>query len=97
MDKMDEWIHSRLLFPKEIGDLAKDFQRNGRNAQANGLLVWLFTARAALYPDLVETRARIWRVLNSAPESSINLANELIAETNRNTSDPNKKLDLLEM
>lgn len=97
IDRIDEWIKDRPFFPKEVGDLAKDFQKEGLNAQVNGLLVLVFSARAALYPELVDTGTRIWKTLSRAPKSSFQLANEFIEAANKSTIDPSEKLELFEL
>lgn len=97
MERMDEWIKERLLFPKEVADLSQSFKKDGQYADAIGLLVWHFTARALLYPDLEDTGSRIWKILGRAPKSSFELANELIEKTNKAALRPSDKLELLEL
>jgi hypothetical protein len=82
LETISDWIEERPFFPKEIGDIIRRFQKEGRFPQASGLLVWLFTVRAVLYPELEDTALRIWNYLTKAPDSSVDKANEFIRVAN---------------
>ena len=60
---MEQWILDKPFFPTEIGRLIRVQQKQGTNSAATGLMVWLFSARALLYPELRLRGREIWKQL----------------------------------
>ena len=63
---MEEWLPEKPLFPTELGKMIKVQQKQGTNSAATGLMVWLFSARALLYPELRLSGRNIWEQLGRA-------------------------------
>ena len=69
---MEQWILSKPFFPTEIGKLIKAQQKQGTNTAATGLMVWLFSARALLYPELRLSGREIWgQLIRSTIDSEL--------------------------
>lgn len=72
--RMEEWIHSNIAFPMELVATIKAMQRQGTPASATGLMVWLHSARAVIYPDIRLYGRQIWAELAKSTDESDFLA-----------------------
>lgn len=80
---MESWLLSHKLFPVELVSSIKTLQKSGSASSAPGLMVWLHSARALLYPDLRLGGRNIWSELAKASPDAQGLADELAAATGR--------------
>ena len=67
---MEEWLMDELLFPTELNRLIKVQQKQGTMIAATGIMVWLFSARALLYPEMRLGGRNLWGQLSRASERS---------------------------
>ena len=74
---MDRWIHQGPYFPATILKTIKALQKKNKQDSAVGLMVWLFSARALLYPDLRLGGRQIWREFQRSSIVSEHYAFEL--------------------
>jgi hypothetical protein len=74
--EMEQWILGRLLFPTELGKLIKDQQKQGTTSAVTGLMAWLFSARALLYPDLRLGGREIWEQFNRSTYEAETIASQ---------------------
>ncbi len=71
---MANWIldKSEMMFPVTLGSMIKDQQKIGNFSAATGLMVWLFSSRALLYPDLRLGGRELWgQLARSSTEANI--------------------------
>ncbi len=64
--EMESWIMRDMLFPVALGKNIKAQQNQNAPATATGLMVWLFSSRALLYPELRLSGREIWQELSRA-------------------------------
>ena len=64
--EMANWIFDKneMWFPLTLGKMIKDQQKHGRFSTATGLMVWLFSARAILQPELRLGGRELWEQLS---------------------------------
>ncbi len=73
---MEEWLDKNLLYPILIGKKIKILQKQGTTTGVPGLMVWLFSARALLHPELRLSGRQIWSELNKSTIEAELLAKE---------------------
>jgi len=73
------WIPGEKLFPVELVSSIKALQKGGGQSSATGLMVWLHSARALLYPELRLAGRNIWSELAKATPDAQTLADEVAA------------------
>lgn len=76
---MELWLPKEMLFPTEIVSSIKALQKGGGQSSVPGLMVWLHSARALLYPELRLAGREIWAELEKATPDGQALAEELAA------------------
>ncbi|MDK9694885.1 MAG: hypothetical protein OEL76_00670 [Siculibacillus sp.] len=64
--QMEDWIGRSILFPMEIGKQVRIQQKQNTLSSATGLMVWLFSSRSLLYPELRLGGRQIWMQLGRA-------------------------------
>ena len=72
--EMETWIQSRLMFPSEIAGLIKGLQKQRTTGSVPGLMVWLHSSRALLWPELRLAGRQIWQELSKATDMAERLA-----------------------
>ena len=77
MYSMELWLPREKLFPVELVSSIKTLQKGGGSSSATGLMVWLHSARALLYPDLRLAGRNIWSELAKATSDAQDLADEV--------------------
>ena len=65
----------------------KELQKSGALSSAAGLMLWLHTARSALFPELRYTAKRMWEQLERCGPEGYELAKELCEKQNLSYSD----------
>ncbi len=86
--EMEAWIEDKLLFPMELGSGIKELQKSGSSASAVGLMVWLHSARALMYPELRMLGRDIWSELVKASEEADDMADEMVSAAQSTTGVP---------
>lgn len=76
---MEEWLLNKPLFPLELNKIIKRLQKQGTEASATGVMVWLFSARALMYPEQRLSGRKIWEQLSRASLLSERIALEQCA------------------
>jgi len=66
-----------MFFPVEVGQMIKAQQKQNTTSSTPGLMVWLFSARALLEPQLRLTGREVWAELARATDLSEALADEM--------------------
>ena len=74
---MESWLLGEKLFPMELVSSIKTLQESGSASSVPGLMVWLHSARALLYPDLRLGGRNIWSELAKATSDAQDLADEV--------------------
>ncbi|WP_103224039.1 hypothetical protein [Roseibium marinum] len=82
--RMALWIEDKeqMMFPLEIGQMIKAQQKQKTTSSTPGLMVWLFSARALLEPQLRLSGRDIWSQLSKSSEESEVLASEMCVAMN---------------
>ncbi len=80
--EMEEWIRGEMFFPLEINRAIQSLQKQGTKSAVPGLMVWLHSSRALLYPEQRLDGRLIWLELKKASQSAEMLAFDFCRSTN---------------
>ena len=72
------WLPQDKFFPLQLQNMLRDQQKAGNTSSATGLMVWLHSCRALLYPELRLSGREIWSELSKAGEEAHSAYFELI-------------------
>ena len=77
---LEDWIQEDLMFPVQLGKHIR-IQQAARNApSATGLMVWLYSARALMYPELRLSGRQLWSELSRSTDGSEEFARHLASQ-----------------
>ena len=78
---LDDYLPSNLLFPVQLTKHIKLQQSENNQPSATGLMVWLYSARALMYPELRLSGRHLWGELKRSTFGADQFARHLAAQT----------------